>query len=295
MRSGLIVFCMTMLLALPNIYAQPKADAKEFGWATSGRIGANFTQVGLKNWAGGGVNTVGITGLFSYSANYSSEVSLWENSLEIGYGLTKLGDQNFRKSDDRFAIISKYGYKATDVLSYAAVLDFRTQLTEGLNYDKDGNPTARISNLLAPAFLVVGVGATYTPVDYFSVTIAPLGNRLVIVADDSLNRYKAFGVDSGKVIKSFLGASMNVRFKKDLMTNVNLESRLDVFAPYTEFTKQIVTWNTILSLKVNDYFNASFALDMFYDERIPIKRDDETVGPATQIRNVIGIGFGYKF
>ena len=121
-----------------------------------------------------------------------------------------------------------------------------------------------------------------------------MANRLLIVADKDLQN-GSLGTDSGKAIRSDLGAQLNVTFKKDLMTNVGLESKLVVFAPYASFTEQLVNWNTLLTLKVNDYINASFALDVIYDPRVKIVRDDKTVGPATQIRNVIGIGFGYKF
>ncbi|MBL7997179.1 MAG: DUF3078 domain-containing protein [Candidatus Kapabacteria bacterium] len=279
------------------------ADPPKIGWTTAGTVGMNFTQVGLSNWAGGGQNTIGLTSLFSATANFNGEQSLWENSLDLGYGLTKLGDQSFRKSDDRIILISKYGYKVNEQLSYAALLDFRTQFHYGYTYNTDGTIKDTISNLLAPANMQLGLGVTYKPTDFLTITIAPIANRLLIVGDVALrdkpsapNSTTGFlGNEIGKTIRSDLGAQMNITFKKDLMTNVNLASTFTSFAPYATITENFVNWNTLLTLKVNDYINASIAVDVVYDPKLQVRRDDGTRGPATQVRNVLGIGFGYKF
>src|SRR5690606_37565600 len=78
----------------------PAADTVK-PWKFDGNIGVNFSQVALKDWAGGGKNTVALLGLVAVGANYSQDVYGWNNSLELGYGVTKLGDDPFRKSDDR--------------------------------------------------------------------------------------------------------------------------------------------------------------------------------------------------
>lgn len=258
----------------------------------------NFSQVALSNWAGGGQNTLAIAGLVNLFGNMKTEVSTWDNGLEVGYGFTKLAEQDFRKSDDKVIVISKYGYKATDQLFYSGLLDARTQLSNGFNYDKidsaTGDPTV-ISRFAAPAYVTLGLGATWKPASYFEVFLAPVSNRLILVMDDALSAAGAFGVDPGKKVKSELGALLNATFKKELMTNVTLSSRLNVFSAYSTFDKAVVTWESLLGLKVNDYITASVALDVLYDEKVKITRDDKTVGPSTQIREVLAIGFGYKF
>lgn len=292
MKKFLFLLLAVVCVCVANAADEEKKD--EFGWKSSGTLGANLTQVSLTNWSGGGQNTIAITGLFNYAFSHKTESGIWENSLDLGYGMTKLADKDFRKSDDKIILISKYGYKATENLSYAALLDFRTQIDKGYSYDAKTDSATKISNLLAPANLLVGLGATYKPVDYLTITLAPLANRLLIVADKDLQN-GSLGTDSGKAIKSDLGVQMNATFKKELMTNIGLESKLVVFAPYALISQQLINWNTMLNLKVNDYINASFALDVIYDPRVVITRDDGSKGPSTQIRNVIGIGFGYKF
>lgn len=292
MRIRGVVFCLLLISIAKAAYSQDQDTTKY--WSQGGNIGLNFSQVSLSNWAGGGKSTVSITGLTNLFANYKSETSIWDNSLELGYGLTKLEGQEFRKSDDRIILISKYGLKANDVLSYSALLDFRTQFTQGYKYLDDGQITL-ISNFLAPAYVNLGAGLTYRPAEWVEIMFAPISNRLVVVLDDTLSNQGAFGVEKGKHIRSDLGMNLNFFLKKELMTNVTFQTRFSVFAPYETLTTAVVTWETLLNLKVNDYITASFATDLLYDEKIAITRDNGTVGPATQFRSVLAIGFGYKF
>jgi len=293
--NAILTLILTTTVAQSQDAAAPPRDT---AWKTGGQIGVNFSQVALSNWSGGGQNTLAIAGLATTFANMKTETTSWDNGLDVGYGFTKLAEQDFRKSDDKLILISKYGYKATDQLFYSGLLDARTQLSDGFNYDKidsaTGNPTT-ISRFAAPAYVTLGLGATWKPADYFELLVAPISNRLILVMDDTLSAAGAFGVDPGKKVKSQLGALLNATFKKELMTNVTLSSRLNVFSAYETFDKAVVTWESLLGLKVNDYITASVALDVLYDENVKITRDDKTVGPSTQIREVLAIGLGYKF
>ena len=47
-----------------------------------------------------------------YKANYIRDNYTWNNYLELGYGLTKIGDVEFRKSDDRIIFVSQAGITA---------------------------------------------------------------------------------------------------------------------------------------------------------------------------------------
>lgn len=267
-------------------------------WKVDGNLGLNFSQVALRNWAGGGKNTVAVLGLFSMSVNYGQDVYAWENSMELGYGLTKLGDDPFRKSDDRITLISKASRAANDQFRYTALVDFRTQFAIGRDFDHPDSVTGefpKISNLMAPAFLITALGVEYKPVDYFSILLSPLTGRTVIVLDDDLSAVGAFGVTPGDKALLDLGSFVNALFKKELMDNVMLQSRLNLFSRYKEPDKIVVTWENVVTLKVNSYLNATLATDVLYDEHIDVLREDGTTGPATQIRNALAIGLGYNF
>ncbi|MFM8438108.1 MAG: hypothetical protein ACKOAX_06500, partial [Candidatus Kapaibacterium sp.] len=113
--------------------------------------------------------------------------------------------------------------------------------------------------------------------------------------DDSLNRRGAFGVDSGKTVKSELGTLLNVGFKDEVFTNVVIDSKLSAFGAYAALDRQLVNWNTLVTMKVNSLLLVTLALDVIYDPNASILRDDGTRGPVAQVRDIVGIGFGYKF
>src|SRR6188508_296834 len=92
-------------------------------WKFGSFTGINFNQVGLTNWAAGGVNSVSLAGLFNGYANYKKGNITWDNSLELGYGTLKSGDNPFRKSDDKIDLNSKFGTLAKGKFYYSAMLN----------------------------------------------------------------------------------------------------------------------------------------------------------------------------
>jgi len=290
MRFFFLMVCMCAITFGQSAHSQ---DTNVY-WTKGGNLGVNFSQVSLSNWSGGGKSTVSVTGLTNFFANYKDVNSIWNNSLELGYGLTKLEGQDFRKSDDRIILISQYGFKANEQLSYSGLLDFRTQFSQGFKYTDDGKEIL-ISNFMAPGFISLSAGMTYRPSDWLEIMVAPVSNRLVVVADDTLSKQGAFGVDKGKNIRNNLGANLNIFLKKEIVQNVTFQTRFNLFSPYQSLATAVITWETLLNLKVNDYITASFATDLLYDEKILITRDNGTIGPSTQFRSVLAIGLGYKF
>ncbi len=293
----LINSLLLCLLIATSAFAQEDAAAKS-NWTQGGNVGLNFTQVALSNWAGGGKSTIALAGSLNLFGNMKSEVSEWANSLDLGYGVTRLGDDDdFRKSDDKIIFISKYGYKATQTLSYSAILDVRSQFNYGYNYDKldSNNRYQKISAFFAPGFITLGVGMNYQPTEYLGIMLSPISNRLIVVLDEDLSNEGAFGVDKGKKIKSELGSALNINFKKEIFTNVTAQSRLNIFSAFNRFTKAVVNWEALINMKVNDFLSANLAIDAIYDEKINIIRDNGTKGPATQFRNVLSLGLSYNF
>jgi len=84
---------------------------------------------------------------------------------------------------------------------------------------------------------------------------------------------------------------MNMKFKKDIMENITLTSKLELFNNYTDKDKNNakkidVNFENQINMKVNKYFTASILLVVVYDANV-IER--------TQFKELIGVGFGYKF
>lgn len=281
------------------------------GWKTGGVMSLNLTQVSLTNWSAGGENSLSVNGLLSLFANLKKGNSTWDNSLDLSYGILQQGEGDVRKTDDKIDFTSKYGQKAFKNWYYAGLINFKSQMTAGYNYPDD---STEISNFMAPAYVLGAIGMDYKPSDVFTLFISPLTMKTTIVNDQTLANAGAYGVEAaeydtlgvlitkGKSIRSEFGGYLRAQFKKDIMKNVNLQTRLELFSNYTEKPDHIdVNWEVLLALKVNKYISATISTQLLYDHDIDIAVDNnndgitDRVGPRTQFKEVLGIGFSYKF
>jgi hypothetical protein len=280
------------------------------GWKKGGVFAVNLAQTSLTNWAAGGQNSFAVNGIFSVFANLKRGKSRWDNSLDIGYGLLKQGKKtSFRKTDDRFDFLSKYGREAFKNVYYAALLNFKTQMAPGYNYITD-TTKAKISNLFSPAYLLLALGMDYKPNAYFSAFIAPLTAKFTFVTDKALSDAGAFGVTPGKKSLSEFGGYIRViysknDFKNDFLKNCSFTSKIDLFSNYLKNPQNIVVnWENLITMKVNKYISASFITDLIYDDKIKVPFDKngdgiiaagEAVGSKIQFKEILGVGFSYKF
>lgn len=277
------------------------------GWKKGGIIAINLAQTSLTNWAAGGQNSLAVNGIFSLFANMKKGKSIWDNSLDLGYGLLKQGkNADFRKTDDKIDFLSKYGRQAFKNVYYAVLLNFKTQMTPGYNYPTDADKV-KISDFFAPAYLLAALGLDYKPNAYLSVFIAPATAKFTFVTDDDLNAVGAFGVDTGKTVKSEMGGYLRAiytksDFKGEFMKNISFTTKIDLFSNYADRPQNIdVNWETLIAMKVNKFITVSFNTNLIYDDNIKIveTNDDgsfkKAVGSKVQFKEILGVGFSYKF
>ena len=183
-----LVFVLFVCVAsqVTDTETQLKTKSKDTheGWKIGGVTALNLAQTSLTNWAAGGENSLALNGLFSAFANYKKGKNVWDNSLDLGYGVLKQGKEaDFMKTDDKIDFLSKYGREAFTNVYYSALFNFKTQMAPGYNYPND---SVKISNFLAPAYLLAAIGMDYKPNAYLSTFIAPATGRLIIVNDELL-------------------------------------------------------------------------------------------------------------
>jgi hypothetical protein len=288
-------------------------------WDVGGNVNANATQVALSNWAGGGQNSVSLQGILGLYANYSKGKAAWDNSLDLAYGMIKTGQSNWFKNDDRIEINSKYGYKASKHWYYAGLLNFRSQFTEGFGKVGDLNP---ISNFMAPGYTTIAIGMDYKPNAKFSAFISPATVKITAVMDDSLASVGAYGVTAGENVRTEFGGYVKLAFNEPKVfgnENLAFKANASFFTNYKENPQNVdITADATITAKVAKYFTVSLSLNVIYDHDIQIQRyDGETPlymtkddgtnyldadnnpipykGPITQLKEVMSLGFAYKF
>ncbi len=290
MKSSILI--LSVLLIGSSAFAQ-----QDTVWRRGGLISVNLSQVSLTNWSAGGENSVSGTGIFNVFANYKHGKKAWDNNLDLAYGLTKQGRNDFQKNDDKIDFTSKYGLQASKYWYYTALLNFRSQFSPGYNYPND---SLVISNFLAPAYVTLALGMDYKPNEHFSLFLSPASARWVIVNDELLSSVGAFGVDSGETVEFEFGALLKASLNVDLTSNTNLMTSLDLFSNYLEEPQNVdVNWQMLLSVKINEYFSASLSAQLIYDDNTTLlfyNEDDSFnhAGKGTQFKEVLGIGFAYK-
>ncbi len=287
-----------------------KKDSLE-GWQAGGVVSLNLAQVNLTNWSAGGENSLSVTGLINVLANYKKGNSTWDNDFDLAYGVLQQGNANVQKTDDKIDFTSKYGRRAFKNWYYAGLINFKSQMTAGYNYPDD---STEVSNFMSPGYILGAIGMDFKPSKVFTLFISPITIKTTIVNDQNLANAGAYGVESagfdtfgnvitkGKTIRSEYGGYLRTVFKKDIMKNVNLLTKLELFSNYSEEPDHIdVNWEVLIVMKVNKFISATISTQLLYDHDIDISIDTngddipDRFGPRTQFKEVLGIGISYKF
>ncbi len=282
-------------------------------WKIGGIIGVNGQQVSLTNWAAGGNNSISLAGLLNVFAKFRKGKHAWDNNLELGYGVIQQGTSNkWLKNDDKIQFSSKYGRELKKHWYATALVDFRTQFANGYNYPND---SIYISKFMAPGYGLAALGFDYKPNDHFSAFIAPVTGKFTFVNDATLAQAGAFGVDkeisytdsTGKYItqkykthREEFGAYVKVQYQTKVMENITFQTVLELFSNYLHNPQNVdVNWTTLTTFKVNKFISATLSTQLIYDDDIKVLRSagDQkgTFGPDIQFKQVLGVGFSYKF
>lgn len=288
MKLSLKIF--TIIIFTAFCASAQKSDSTY--WKKGGFGSITFSRIALKNWAGGGQSSVSINGVANFFADYARDRATWQNSLDLGYGLIRQGNNgNLIKSDDKINLVSKFGYKIKKENQrwfYSGILDFRTQFNEGLAVDPvSGRRNVVISDIFAPAYLTIGLGIDYKPSPAWSFNYVPLTGKFTFVNDQTLADIGAFGVPDGSNARGEFGSFFRATYVKDIVKNVNLDSRIELFTNYvTDFPTVDVSWQNSIVMKVNEFLTANFFYQLIYD------KDIDTVA---QQKSVFGVGLSKSF
>jgi hypothetical protein len=279
-----------------------KIDSTGPHWYREGLGGITLSQVSLNHWAAGGEGSLAYDAMLNYDAIYTNRRHLWQNRLELAYGMSTTDSRGTRKTNDKIYLNSTYGYRISRTW-YASVMGiFSTQFARGYNYNT--SPRTYLSRFMSPGYFGLGVGFTWRPNTWFNAYLSPATWRGTVVTDKKLFQnaagemvYSPYGVTPGRKLYNEFGANVRLELNRELWRNVDLYSRLDMFSNYLYKPQNIdVRWYVLLTARINKWLAANLSLNMLYDDHIRFMRQDGTIGGSRlQVKEVLGIGLQTSF
>ena len=292
------------LFASVTVFSQ---DTLHFGnWTMRGKLSMNLSQSYFSNWSAGGTSNLTTIGKYTMSFDYKKNRHGWNNWLDLALGYSVFLDTEPLKTEDKIEYITAYRYELHKHWYFTVLGKFATQFAKGYDYDVDS--TDYISKFMAPAWTDIGPGITYEPVDWFSVNLSPATAAWIIVNDEKLADLGSFGlepavydtngvlVSHAKESKFMFGAKMMMVLSYEIVKNVNVGTKLELFSDYLNNPQAVdVNWQVLIGFKINDWLNVDLQTTLLYDEDIMITDKDGNTGPRTQFREFLMLSIGYAF
>jgi hypothetical protein len=282
-------------------------------WSHSATTALNFSQVSFSNWSSGGESSISATGLLKCAVAYKDATKIWDNSLDIAFGIIRQGDLGkVAKSDDRIELNSSYGWSAFKKWYYNMSVNLKSQSAKGFKSPLD---STLISDFLAPAYSSISIGLSHKSTnDNLHLQVLPLSGKITYVNNQELADAGAFGVESaqyndvgvlikpGERMRSEFGGTLKVHYKNTIGQNVSIDTKATLFSNYKDQAGSIdVDWQLLLLMKINKYLSANITTHLIYDEDVSIALDldkdgvFESSGPRVQFKELFGLGLSYSF
>lgn len=287
-----------LILALLPVFCFGQNDSISKYWKNQGDFSLLFSQSAFNDeWQNGGTSNYAANAIINYNINYAKDAMVWDTKFLADYGISKNEDQEFlRKTSDRFEINSIVGRQIEESKwYYSGFFNSLTQFDSGYAFSEDENGQevrTQETKFLSPGFFKLGLGMLWKKSDDLKVNIAPATLRL-ITADDRFTTSPGyedgdfFGLDEGETLRTEFGASIGAYAKFAVMENITMENILNLYSNYLEDPQNVdMDYTLNLGLTVNKYITTNFTFQAIYD-------DNAVKG--FQIRQVLGVGFNYKF
>jgi len=275
-----------------------KLEHKEDGWKKGGLLNIGLTQGLLENWAAGGERqSLALNGQFNGFVVRKHGSSVWENTLDLYYGLNYVESNAFkpRKLDDRIDFSCRYGlqpknwttsknkFKHSTYLS--GLFRFQSQFSKGFDYSKPNWEANPISTFMSPGYFTFALGMDVRPNEKFTFFFSPLASKLTVVKPSYTANGTAFGVEKGETSRLELGAYLSTRYKTNLSPNILYNTRLDLYSNYLAKNKTMpggyvrkdnpgnidILWDNFFAIKLSKFIGAGIGFTIVYDNDQPGK------------------------
>lgn len=284
------------LLAIASALSLMAQDQQpDSPWTMSGSAGITGSQMTLTNWAAGGDPSIAADVQFNYSVDYKKDTKLWQNRLELAYGLNRTESNGVRKTNDKIYFSSSYGHKVYDNLYISALLKFNTQFADGYDYGVklDEGGYKQTSGFMAPAYFSGGLGVEWNPKAWLSVNASPATWKATVVTEETLR--PIYGLSDSSTRHEF-GGNVKIEMKGKIWGDLSGYTRLNLFSNFLDEPQNVdVDWTMRFDLKINKWLSANLNFHAIYDDDIHIPQADGSAYPCLQVQEVAGVGLLVKF
>lgn len=284
----------------------PVADSLKI-WFVKGKSTLLFNQSAFnKDFATGGVNSLSLDINGAFEFNYDDAHWRWDNKFTAAYGIAKVDDEDFEKTNDQIQYNTLVGLRASKNWDYSFFSNLRTQLAAGREGIKQrvtipatGSTPERTvtivsegdknSQFFSPAILEFGPGMSWKKGDddNFKFNLAPVTSKITFVDSRFTEEKESFGVEIGESSRYELGASARGYLKFKVLKIVTLENILNLYSNYLEDAQNVdLDYLFNMVIRVNKYITSNFTFQTIYDDN---------TAAAFQVRESFGLGLNYGF
>ncbi len=276
MKKTIIFFVLNTCL----LFAQPDSLLHS-GWNMSGTTGLNLSQIALSNWSQGGDNSMAfdLTGNFKFI--YFASPFRLDNKLQLSFGRTKIGGQDFRTSDNDFYLENVLSYKIDWEFKPYFSNSVRTVLADGYQYGSD--TTYQISSFFDPGYVTQSLGLLYDKSKIFQTRLGialqeTFANTFTQYTDDpTTTKIEKFKLETGVESVS--------SFQYTVAQNLLFNSNLRLFTRFNHLNVWDVRWDNTITAQINKFVNVNFNVLVVYQK-------DQS--PKTQVKEALQLGVSYN-
>lgn len=265
-------------------FAQTQNDDM-YKWMPSLVTGIGISQVQFENWAQGGENTFAYSFLITFELKYKAELWRFKNYLKTSYGRTKLGDADFRTTENEIYLEDVISYNAGFVVDPYASNIVRTSITKGFDYKT--NPKTLIANFFDPGYITQSIGFAYDKLPNIQTRLG-IAFQETFTSNLALSRRYSDDPKTLLDVEKFkfeTGMESITDGKFQIDDNVTLTSKLRLFTRFENLSVWDVRWDNSVVAKVNNWLNVNLGVILLHEISQTAR---------TQIKEAIQIGITYR-
>ncbi len=287
--SSVLLFAQADDKRMEEIKKMTAGEEIPDGWRKGGAFGFDLAGLGLMNPRfGSGENRFGLGGLGTFFVNLKSGKDYWDNNIDFQLAVQSLKSNKgrYQKNVDVIRFNSRYGHQIRNKLFGAIDLNVETLLLptypENFLRGRDGAEEKKLANLFSPVRISLSPGLDYKHNNHFSVFFAPIGVKLIYVADDDIAQLGLHGnkLKEGSETeyeKMFFQAGANLKAQynnKFFNEKVIYSTQLDLFSNYLLNPQNIdVLWGHALDFIITKNLSLALKGEMLYDHDIMVNVD----------------------